>query len=160
LVQVVAEALADSGLHPSRLELEITESLLLRDSEVNIAILDQLDELGVSIALDDFGTGYSSLSYLQRFSFDRIKIDHMFIKNICGNRGSLKIVRGIVTLAHSLGLAVTAEGVETEEQLVAVRSEGCDDVQGYHVAPPQPLEAFEALLGRGSLSARVTGSAT
>ncbi len=154
LVQVVAGALAESGLHPSRLEIEITESLLLHDSEVNLAILDRLSELGVSIALDDFGTGYSTLSYLQRFAFDRIKIDHSFIKNISRNQGSLKIVRGIVSLAHSLGLMVTAEGVETDEQFAAVRGEGCDDVQGYYIGWPQPLQSFEGQLGSGRWLAR------
>jgi diguanylate cyclase (GGDEF)-like protein len=158
LVQIVADALRDSGLQASRLELEITESLLLHDNEVNLAILDQLIELGVSIALDDFGTGYSSLSYLQRFSFNRIKIDHSFIKNIHRNKGSLKIVRGIVSLAHSLGLAVTAEGVETDEQFAAVRGEGCDDVQGYYIGWPQPLLSFEERLGTGRWQPHAAGA--
>ena len=121
---------------PARLELEITESVLLHDSAVNIAVLDELSDLGVSIALDDFGTGYSSLSYLRRFSFDRIKIDHSFVRDITRNEGSLKIVRAIVMLAHSLGLAVTAEGVETDDQLAAVRGEGCDAVQGHYTGAP------------------------
>jgi hypothetical protein len=96
LVQTVAAALAETGLEPSRLELAITESVLLHDSAVNIAVLDELSELGVSIPLDDFGTGYPSLSYLRRFSFDRIKIDHSFVRDITRNEGSLKIVRAIV----------------------------------------------------------------
>jgi len=147
LVDVVADALANSGLEASRLELEITESVLLHDSAANVAVLDELSERGVSIALDDFGTGYSSLSYLQRFSFDRIKIDHSFIRDITRNAGSLKIVRAIVMLAHNLGLVVTAEGVETDEQLAAVRGEGCDEVQGYYTGRPVPLKAFLELLG-------------
>jgi diguanylate cyclase (GGDEF)-like protein len=142
LVRTVAAALAETGLQPSRLELEITESVLLHDSAVNIAVLVELSDLGVSIALDDFGTGYSSLSYLRRFSFDRIKIDHSFVRDITRNDGSLKIVRAIVMLAHSLGLGVTAEGVETDEQLAAVRGEGCDAVQGYYTGAPAPLAAF------------------
>ena len=142
LVRTVAAALADSGLDPARLELEITESVLLHDSAVNIALLDELSDLGVSIALDDFGTGYSSLSYLHRFSFDRLKIDHSFVRDIIRNEGSLKIVRAIVMLAHSLGLEVTAEGVETDEQLAAVRGEGCDAVQGYYIGRPMTLAAF------------------
>jgi EAL domain-containing protein (putative c-di-GMP-specific phosphodiesterase class I) len=122
----------------------------LHDSVLNIAVLDQLSDLGVAVALDDFGTGYSSLSYLQRFSFDRIKIDHSFIGNITRNEGSLKIVRAIVMLAHSLGLQVTAEGVETDEQLAAVRGEGCDAVQGYYTGKPAPLAALlERLEGAG-----------
>lgn len=147
LIDVVADALADSGLEASRLELEITESVLLHDNAVNVAVLDALSDRGVSIALDDFGTGYSSLSYLQRFSFDRIKIDHSFIRDITRNAGSLKIVRAIVMLAHSLGLVVTAEGIETDEQLAAVRGEGCDEVQGYYTGQPVPLKAFVELLG-------------
>jgi EAL domain-containing protein (putative c-di-GMP-specific phosphodiesterase class I) len=147
LVGMVAAAIEESGLEPSRLELEITESVLLRDSAANIAVLDELSDLGVSIALDDFGTGYSSLSYLHRFSFDRIKIDHSFICDIARNQGSLKIVRAIVMLAHSLGLEVTAEGVESEEQLVAVRGEGCDAVQGHYTGTPVPLADFLERLG-------------
>jgi EAL domain-containing protein (putative c-di-GMP-specific phosphodiesterase class I) len=147
LVRTVSAALAESGLDPARLELEITESVLLRDSAANIAVLDELSGLGVSIALDDFGTGYSSLSYLHRFSFDRIKIDHSFIRDITHNGGSLKIVRAIVMLAHSLGLLVTAEGVETDEQLAAVRGEGRDAVQGYYTGAPAPAAAFIERVG-------------
>jgi EAL domain-containing protein (putative c-di-GMP-specific phosphodiesterase class I) len=160
LVEAVARALAASGLNASRLELEITESVLLQDSAENLATLDRLSDFGVSIALDDFGTGYSSLSYLQRFGFDRIKIDHSFIKSINRNAGSLKIVRSIVMLAHSLGLMVTAEGVETDEQFAAVRGEGCDDVQGYYVGPPQPLEMFRKSLTGAPGIGRVAGTAS
>ncbi|MFN3625040.1 MAG: putative bifunctional diguanylate cyclase/phosphodiesterase, partial [Hyphomicrobium sp.] len=149
LAQTVASALEASGLPPSRLELEVTESVLLRDSPVYTALLDKLSDLGVSIALDDFGSGYSSLSYLHRFSFDRIKIDHSFIRDFARNQGSLKIVRAIVMLAHSLGLEVTAEGVETDEQLAAVRGEGCDAVQGYYTGAPVPMTEFTERLSRG-----------
>ena len=147
LVRTVADALAESGLDPARLELEITESVLLHDSAINIAVLDELSDLGVSIALDDFGTGYSSLSYLRRFSFDRIKIDHSFVRDINRNEGSLKIVRAIIMLAHSLGLAVTAEGVETDDQLAAVRGEGRDAVQGHYTGSPMPLASFAERMG-------------
>ncbi|MEO8420534.1 MAG: EAL domain-containing protein [Hyphomicrobium sp.] len=147
LVCSVAGALADSGIEPARLELEITESVLLHDSAANIEVLDELSDLGVSIALDDFGTGYSSLSYLRRFSLDRIKIDHSFVRDITRNDGSLKIVRAIVMLAHSLGLKVTAEGVETDEQLAAVRGEGCDAVQGFYTGAPTPIGGFHERLG-------------
>ena len=147
LVETVAAALAETGLEPSRLELEITESVLLHDSALNIAVLDELSDLGVSIALDDFGTGYSSLSYLRRFSFDRIKIDHSFVRDITQNEGSLKIVRAIVMLAHSLGLSVIAEGVETDEQLAAIRGEGCDSVQGYYTGAPAPIAVFHEKVG-------------
>ena len=158
LVEAVASALAASGLNASRLELEITELVLLQDNAKNLAVLDRLSDLGVSIALDDFGTGYSSLSYLQRFGFDRIKIDHSFIKSINRNAGSLKIVRSIVMLAHSLGLMVTAEGVETDEQFAAVRGEGCDDVQGYYIGTPQPLETFRTALTGDLKMGRVAGA--
>jgi EAL domain-containing protein (putative c-di-GMP-specific phosphodiesterase class I) len=146
LVAVVDQALANAGLDPTRLELEITESVLMHDNAANVAVLGELSERGISIALDDFGTGYSSLSYLQRFSFDRIKIDHSFITNINRDQGSLKIVRAIVMLAHSLGLGVTAEGVETDDQLAAVRGEGCDQVQGHYAGRPVPLPEFLAVL--------------
>lgn len=146
LSELVAAALEDSGLAPSRLELEVTESVLLSDSAANTALLNQLTEMGVSLALDDFGSGYSSLSYLHRFRFDRIKIDHSFIRDIVRNDGSLKIVRAIVMLAHSLGLKVTAEGVETDDQLAAVRGEGCDAVQGFYIGVPLPVADFVARL--------------
>jgi len=146
LGKVVASALKTSGLAASRLELEITESVLLQDCAVNAAILDELAELGVSIGLDDFGTGFSSLSYLQRFNVDRIKIDHSFVRDINTSEGALKIVRAIVMLAHSLGLQVTAEGVETDDQLAAVRGEGCDAVQGFYMGLPCPLGEFVKLL--------------
>lgn len=157
LVSTVTSALEESGLSPSRLELEITESVLLRDSAVNSALLDELSDRGVSIALDDFGAGYSSLRYLNRFSFDRIKIDHSFIRDIIRNEGSLKIVRAIVMLAHSLGLKVTAEGVETDEQLAMVRSEGCDAVQGFLTGAPEPLASFVSRVRR-SKGTRVTAA--
>ncbi len=160
LVEAVANALAVSGLNASRLELEITESVLLQANTNNLSILDRLSDLGISIALDDFGTGYSSLSYLHRFGFDRIKIDHSFIKNINRNAGSLKIVRSIVMLAHSLGLQVTAEGVETDEQFAAVRGEGCDDVQGYYIGDPQPRETFPRCLTGDTRSGRVARAAS
>jgi EAL domain-containing protein (putative c-di-GMP-specific phosphodiesterase class I) len=157
LVRTVAAALEESGVEPSRIELEITESVLLHDNDINVATLDELNDLGVTIALDDFGTGYSSLSYLHRFSFDRIKIDHSFIRDILRNEGSLMIVRAIVMLAHSLGLVVTAEGVETDEQLAAVRGEGCDSVQGYYIGRPMPLADFQVGIGN-SRGASVTAA--
>jgi EAL domain-containing protein (putative c-di-GMP-specific phosphodiesterase class I) len=104
----------------------------------------------VRIALDDFGTGYSSLSYLQSFPFDKLKIDHSFIKNITTNKDSIKIVQAIVMLARSLGMTTTAEGVETQEQLDTVRFEGCDEIQGYFIGRPKPAEEVERLyLSRG-----------
>ena len=117
LMQVIVNALAASGLHPTRLEIEITETVLLHDREATLAVLHQLRALGIRIAMDDFGTGYSSLTYLQCFPFDKIKIDRSFVKDITENAGSLYIVRAVAALANGMGMAATAEGVETTEQL-------------------------------------------
>jgi diguanylate cyclase (GGDEF)-like protein len=145
LVQVVVSALAASGLAAQRLELEITESILLQDSEATLATLHQLRELGVHIAMDDFGTGYSSLSYLQSFPFDKIKIDRSFVKNITSASGSLNIVRAVAAMAKGLGMKTTAEGVETQEQLETVKAEGCTEIQGYVLSRPLPAHEIEKL---------------
>ena len=138
LVQVVVSALAASGLAPERLELEITESTLLQDSEATLSTLYQLRALGVRIAMDDFGTGYSSLSYLQSFPFDKIKIDRSFVKDIADGVGSLNIVRAVAAMANGLGMTTTAEGVETKEQMDTVRAEGCTEMQGFLFSRPLP----------------------
>jgi EAL domain-containing protein (putative c-di-GMP-specific phosphodiesterase class I) len=127
----VTTALALSGIAPQRLELEITEGVLLMETEATLALLHQLHALGVLIAMDDFGTGYSSLGYLQSFPFDRIKIDGSFIRNINKDDSSLAIIRAVAGLSRSLGMATTAEGVETEEQLERLRREGCREIQGF-----------------------------
>ncbi|HWB46619.1 MAG TPA: PAS-domain containing protein [Hyphomicrobiaceae bacterium] len=145
LVNVVVNALVVSGLAPERLELEITETALLEDSEATLTMLYRLRELGVRIAMDDFGTGYSSLSYLQSFPFDRIKIDRSFIKDIADAVGSLNIVRAVAALANGLGMATTAEGVETQEQLETVKSEGCTEMQGFLFSRPRPVSEIEQL---------------
>ncbi|MBX9589898.1 MAG: EAL domain-containing protein [Hyphomonadaceae bacterium] len=145
LVQVIMSALAASGLPPERLEIEITETILLQNSETTLDILYQLRALGVMIAMDDFGTGYSSLSYLQSFPFDRIKIDRSFVKDIGESVGSINIVRAVVAMAKGLGMATTAEGVETEEQREKVRSEGCTEMQGFLFSKPLPAEEIEKL---------------
>lgn len=137
LLQSVTSALAESGLAPHRLEIEITETTLIEESDTVLQTLHALRALGVRIALDDFGTGYSSLSYLHRFPLDRIKIDRSFIKG-SADRTTAAIVRTIVGLASRLGAAVTAEGVETREQLDFVRREGCSHIQGYLFSPPVP----------------------
>ena len=144
-MQTVVNALAASGLPPQRLELEITETTLLQDSEATLAMLYQLREVGVSIAMDDFGTGYSSLSYLQSFPFDRIKIDRSFIKDITDGVGSLNIVRAVAALAKGLGMETTAEGVETELQREKVASEGCTEMQGFLFSQPRPAHEIEQL---------------
>ena len=145
LVQMVIGALASSGLDPAQLELEITETTLLQDREQTVSTLYQLRELGVRIAMDDFGTGYSSLSYLQSFPFDKIKIDRSFISDIADGAGSLNIVRAVAAMAKGLGMSTTAEGVETTEQLQAVRAEGCGMVQGYLFSKPLPAREIERL---------------
>jgi diguanylate cyclase (GGDEF)-like protein/PAS domain S-box-containing protein len=146
LVQVVISALAQSGLSPLRLELEITESLFLAETEANLAILHQLRELGVSISMDDFGTGYSSLSYLRSFPFDKIKIDRSFVKDLAERPDCVAIVRAIAGLGRSLNITTTAEGVETMEQLDRLRAEGCNQVQGFLFSAAKPASEVGALL--------------
>jgi diguanylate cyclase (GGDEF)-like protein/PAS domain S-box-containing protein len=146
LVQVVVSALAHSGLSPRRLELEITESVFLAETEANLAILHQLRELGISISMDDFGTGYSSLSYLRSFPFDKIKIDRSFIKDLARRSDCLAIVRAISGLGRSLNITTTAEGVETVDQLDWLRAEGCNEVQGFLFSAARPAGEIEALL--------------
>jgi predicted signal transduction protein with EAL and GGDEF domain len=142
----VATALQDSGLSPNRLEIEITEAVLIRDDQEALTILHQLRALGVRIALDDFGTGYSSLSYLRRFPFDKIKIDRSFVKDIDEAEGS-SIVQAVVNMASACGMATTAEGVETETQRDILRKLGCGQMQGYLFSPPIPLLKLHRLLG-------------
>ena len=142
----VATALATSGLAPCRLELEITEAILIRDDEAALALLHQLRELGVRIALDDFGTGYSSLSYLQRFPFDKIKIDRCFVKDIAGPASSSSIVQAIVNIAAASNMTTTAEGVETVPQLELLRELGCTEMQGYLFSPAISCAEIQRLL--------------
>jgi diguanylate cyclase (GGDEF)-like protein len=149
LVRTVSNALASSGLPPWRLELEITETVLLQHSEATLAILTELRQLGVQVAMDDFGTGYSSLGYLRSFPFDRIKIDRCFVKDLETSADCEAIVRAVTSLGGSLGIATTAEGVETAEQFARVRAEGCGEVQGYFVSPPVPATAVPGILLTG-----------
>lgn len=146
LLQIVVRALAASGLAPGQLELEITETVLLQDSEATLAILRRLRQVGVRIAMDDFGTGYSSLSHLQRFPFDKIKIDRSFVRDITNNASSLNIVRAVAVLASGLGVTATAEGVETQEQLDVIRSEGCSEMQGFLLSKPVPAHEVRQIL--------------
>jgi len=148
LVQSVINALAVSGLAASRLELEITESVLLQESETTLATLHQLRGFGIKISMDDFGTGYSSLSYLRSFPFDKIKIDRSFIKDISDKGDCAAIVKAVAGLGKGLGIATTAEGVETIEQLHKVRLEGCTEVQGYFFSAPQPGERLREFFER------------
>ena len=146
LVEVVTRALARSGLPASRLEFEITETVLMQNTTVTLAALHQLRALGIHFSMDDFGTGYSSLSYLRSFPFDKIKIDRSFVKDISGEKNSLAIIRGITSLAASLNMITTIEGVETAEQLDHVRPLGCAEIQGYLFSPPKALEEISRLL--------------
>jgi diguanylate cyclase len=149
LVELVETALRAHRLAPERLELEITESVLIKDSEKALATLHQLKALGVRIAMDDFGTGYSSLSYLQRFPFDKIKIDQSFIRALESNTDSSAIVRAVIGLGRSLKMPVIAEGVETPEQLELLRREHCEEIQGYLIGRPMPLDQCTGFFASG-----------
>jgi predicted signal transduction protein with EAL and GGDEF domain len=151
LVPSIVAALSASGLVAHRLELEITESVLLQDSEATLATLHKLRNFGIRISMDDFGTGYSSLSYLRSFPFDKIKIDRCFVHELASRGDSMAIVRAVTGLGRSLGISTTAEGVETSEQLALLRTEGCTEVQGYFFSPPRPAEEVEAMLYDGRL---------
>jgi EAL domain-containing protein (putative c-di-GMP-specific phosphodiesterase class I) len=146
LAGLVHSVLLETGLAPTRLELEITEGVLVEDFGRGVAILRRLKTLGVRIALDDFGTGYSSMTYLQSFPFDKIKIDKSFISNVKSNPQSAAIVRAVIGLAHGLDLPVLAEGVETKAQLEFLAAESCDEVQGYLMGRPQPIVEYADLI--------------
>jgi diguanylate cyclase (GGDEF)-like protein/PAS domain S-box-containing protein len=143
-VEHVAEVIAAHGIAPSRIELELTESIIIRDANAAITLLERLHELGVFLSIDDFGTGYSSLNYLRRFPIDRIKIDKSFVDEIAKHAGTARVVSGIIGLAKGLGLKVVAEGVETEAQLELLRGQDCDEAQGYLFSRPIPAVDFEA----------------
>jgi diguanylate cyclase (GGDEF)-like protein len=147
LPNLVHAILLETGLAPGRLELEITESVLMDDFTRAISILRRLKALGVRIAMDDFGTGYSSLSYLQAFPFDKIKIDRTFVSNLDKNPQSAAIIRAIIGLGRALSLPVTAEGVETKEQLAFLTDESCDEIQGYLIGRPLPIEGYAEATG-------------
>jgi len=148
LVQLVMDALSESGLSPRRLELEITESVLLHDNETTTRVLHQLKKLGVRISMDDFGTGYSSLNYLRRFPFDKVKIDRSFIEHIADDASSLAIVQAVISIAKSRDIATTAEGVETKDQLELLRALGCTEMQGYLFSKPKPANELAHILSQ------------
>ena len=152
LPALVERALRQSGLPAARLEVEITESVLLNETEATLAQLHGLNRLGVRIALDDFGTGYSSMAYLRRFPFDKLKIDRCFVQALTRDPQARVIVRAIIDMATGLRMATLAEGVETPDELEALRAEGCTLVQGYLVAPPLPVEQVEPFLARHAAS--------
>jgi EAL domain-containing protein (putative c-di-GMP-specific phosphodiesterase class I) len=142
----IMSALAASGLAAGRLELEITEAVLIRDDDAALATLHQLRNIGARIALDDFGTGYSSLSYLQRFPFDKIKIDRCFVKDIAEKDGSTSIVQAVVNIAAERHMTTTAEGVETEPQRELLRALGCAEMQGYLFSAAKPADEIRELI--------------
>ncbi|MDO8359624.1 MAG: EAL domain-containing protein, partial [Devosia sp.] len=146
LLGLVKSALVEARIPATRLELEITESLLLAENDTNLKVLHDLRAMGVRISMDDFGTGYSSLSYLRSFPFDKIKIDRSFMRDLESRGDSLAIIKAVIGLGHSLGMSTTAEGVETEEQLKAVREQGCNEVQGFLFSPPLEASQVAALL--------------
>ena len=148
LPALVHKVLLDTGLAPSRLELEITEGVLVNDFSRAVSHLRRLKNLGVRIAMDDFGTGYSSLSYLQSFPFDKIKIDQSFISKLSENSQSEAIIRAVIGLGRGLDLPVIAEGVETEEQLAFLSKEGCNEMQGFLIGRPKPIRDYGELVGR------------
>ena len=146
LADRVAEVIADSGVRPSSLCFEITESVLMDDAETVIDVISRVRALGVEFAIDDFGTGYSSLGYLKRFPVDAVKIDRSFVSGLGTDPGDAAIVSAVIGLAHALGLRVTAEGVETQEQLAALIDLECDEAQGYFFLPPQPAPDLRGLI--------------
>jgi EAL domain-containing protein (putative c-di-GMP-specific phosphodiesterase class I) len=152
LVDLVAAVIQETEIDPSRVVLEVTEGVLIDNPQETQARLEALRALGVSVALDDFGTGYSSLSYLQRFPFDRLKIDRAFVASLGTSPSTGAIIQAIVTLGHGLGMKVLAEGVETEEQRVLLRLAGCDEMQGYLFARPGPAAEIDDALARTAKS--------
>jgi diguanylate cyclase (GGDEF)-like protein/PAS domain S-box-containing protein len=147
VVGLVHSILLETGLAPDRLELEITEGVLIEDFDRGLALLRRLKALGVRISMDDFGSGYSSLSYLQAFPFDKIKIDRAFVMNLGRNPQSAAIVRAVIGLGHGLEMSIVAEGVETQEQLGFLADVGCDAVQGFYIGKPLPIGQYAALVG-------------
>jgi EAL domain-containing protein (putative c-di-GMP-specific phosphodiesterase class I) len=154
---LIESTLAETGLHPSWLEIELTEGVMLDNSEIAMGSLRRLHQLGVSFSLDDFGTGYSSLAYVKRLPIQRLKIDQSFVHKLGHDGQDDAIVRAVIDLGHSLSLKVTAEGVETAEQLVHLRQLGCDEAQGDLISPPLPADDFHVLFQNHDLPAVASG---
>ena len=149
LAKMVADMLVRTGIEPSGIELEITESMIMKDTEHAVATLKELEDMGISLAMDDFGTGYSSLSYLKRFPLHTIKIDRSFVSDIASDPDDLEIIRTIITMGHSLRRKIVAEGVETQEQREILTGMRCDEIQGYLVSPPVPAAEIGRMLIEG-----------
>jgi len=155
LVNTVTKALRMSGLDPAHLELELTESSIMKNMEESSKILEELKAMGLRVAIDDFGTGYSSLAYLKRFPLDVLKIDRSFIRDIPADQDNAAIATAIIAMAHSLNLKVVAEGIETEEQFDFLREQGCDEIQGYLFSPALSSDEIETFLLNEDKAARV-----
>jgi EAL domain-containing protein (putative c-di-GMP-specific phosphodiesterase class I) len=151
LVEIISQVLDETGMAPDCLEIELTESTLIANEEEAIRALQQLKAMRVRVSLDDFGTGYSCLWYLKRYPLDAIKIDRSFVKDVANTADSRAIATGIIAMAHSLQLSVTAEGVETELELGFLREQGCDEMQGFLFSPPVPSNDIDQLLLAGSI---------
>jgi EAL domain-containing protein (putative c-di-GMP-specific phosphodiesterase class I) len=158
LVEMIERTLAQTGLSPDCLELELTESSMMQDAPHAVETLNRLRKLGIIISVDDFGSGYSSLSYLKHLPIDVLKIDQTFVRDMNTDPNDAAIVMAIITLAHSLNLKAIAEGVETEEQFNLLRLLRCDEVQGYLFSKPVPAEAFETILREKQSAARGTSA--
>ena len=149
LVERICSALRDTGLPPEFLELELTESMLIEDTDLSTTLLARLKEIGVKISVDDFGTGYSSLSYLKRFALTALKVDRSLVRDLATDANDSAIVSAAIALAHSLRLRVVAEGVEHDVQAGILKAQGCDEAQGYLFSPPLEAEGFEHWLRNG-----------
>jgi EAL domain-containing protein (putative c-di-GMP-specific phosphodiesterase class I) len=156
LILDITSALAASGLAPKRLEVEITETVMLQDTDAVLQSLHQIRELGVRISMDDFGTGYSSLSYLRKFPFDKIKIDQSFVRDISEKADSMAIIKAVATMSAILGMDTVAEGVETDAQLAKIRFEGCTEVQGFLFSKPRPAHEISMLISTFNTDRLVT----
>jgi EAL domain-containing protein (putative c-di-GMP-specific phosphodiesterase class I) len=152
---MIVRALWDTGLEPSQLELEITESSLMQNEEVAVRLLEDLKRVGVAVSLDDFGTGFSSLSYLKRFPVDILKIDQSFVRDIALDPDDAAIVGAIISIAANLQLGVIAEGVETEQQRAFLRARGCPEMQGFLMSPAIPAADFTEMLRKQSSAVRL-----
>jgi len=148
LADAVERIVARAGVDPALLEFELTESMLMADPEAAVQILTRIKALGMRLSVDDFGTGYSSLAYLKRFPLDALKIDRTFVRDLPDDPDDAAITMAVIRLAHSLGLKVVAEGVETPAQLAELERYGCDEIQGWHVGRPAPADDCAALLAR------------
>jgi EAL domain-containing protein (putative c-di-GMP-specific phosphodiesterase class I) len=149
LIRTIGQALDDAGMDPRYLELELTESNIMKDAETTITMLHELKSMGLRLSIDDFGTGYSSLSYLKRFPFDTVKVDRSFVKNVTTDPDNAAITTAIIAMAHSLNFEVIAEGVETKQELAFLSKQQCDGMQGYLFSPPVPPAQATQFLKEG-----------